>query len=459
MFKRVIFLLLDGARWDVFNQLLKEGCLPTIEKYIVNPGTLLKGVTCFPSTTGPAYLPYLCGLFPGTMNIPGVRWLDKKIFARNRLSRDALRSYMGHEAFLFNQDMENFLALFDFFSHSATLFSRVGKSAKICLARKENFLFYPLAHYFHNWDRINRIVHREIKKWVREVKEGFLFAVIASIDAYSHLYSPFHHKTLKSYIFVNKLVGEIVPYLKDTLLILASDHGLSPTKKHLDLAGLINTYKRCIYYPLIFKPKPKAAEMVSGNGMSHLYFKNSKGWAERTLWEELEKEGIIKLLMKQQAIDFIAGLNEKGEIVVSKIDGEGRILYKEDKFYYNFSGKDPLGFNQEINGICSEEGLFKSLKTPYPDSLVQLTQIFKAERCGDLVVSAKEGFDLRAHWEIPEHYGTHGALVANQMFVPIAINTKVNVNKEAIRTVDIFPTILRFCGKKIPEGLDGRSLY
>jgi len=73
MFKRVIFLLLDGARWDVFNQLLKEGCLPTIEKYIVNPGTLLKGVTCFPSTTGPAYLPYLCGLFPGTMNIPGVR--------------------------------------------------------------------------------------------------------------------------------------------------------------------------------------------------------------------------------------------------------------------------------------------------------------------------------------------------------------------------------------------------
>ena len=457
--KRVVFLLLDGARWDIFNQLLKQNYLPAIKEYVVNPGTLLKGVTCFPSTTGPAYLPYLCGLFPGTMNIPGVRWLDKKKFSKNHFAQKAIRSYMGYDAFLFDQDVGNFLTLFDFFDFSASLFSCISKGSKIRLAKKEKFLFYPLAHYFHNWDRINKIVYREVKKWVKNTQEGFLFAVISSIDAYSHLYSPFHDKTLKSYIFVDKLVERIVPYLKDSLLILASDHGLSPTKKHLDLAGLINNHKRCIYYPLIFKPRPEAAEMVSGNGMSHLYFKNSRGWAERTFWEELKDEGIIKILVEQQAVDFVAGLNKKGEIVVCKIDGESYIFCRQNKFYYNFVGKDPLEYNKKFNGISSEESFLKSLKTPYPDSLAQLTQLFKAKRCGDLVISAKEGFDLRAHWEIPEHHGTHGALVANQMFVPIALNININVNEKIIRTVDIFPTILKLCDKKIPENLDGKSLY
>ena len=70
-------ILADGARWDMMNKLLVSGELPNIQKYIVVPGGTYRGVTVFPSTTGPAYFPFLNGCHPGTLNVVGVRWFDK----------------------------------------------------------------------------------------------------------------------------------------------------------------------------------------------------------------------------------------------------------------------------------------------------------------------------------------------------------------------------------------------
>ena len=70
----------DGARPDVFKRLLDEGHLPNIKNEILSQGTYREATSCFPTTTGPAYLPMLNGCFPGTMNIPGIRWFDKKEF-------------------------------------------------------------------------------------------------------------------------------------------------------------------------------------------------------------------------------------------------------------------------------------------------------------------------------------------------------------------------------------------
>ncbi|MBF8303326.1 MAG: type phosphodiesterase/nucleotide pyrophosphatase, partial [Candidatus Dadabacteria bacterium] len=69
---------------------------------------------------------------------------------------------------------------------------------------------------------------------------------------------------------------------------------------------------------------------------------------------------------------------------------------------------------------------------------------------------AKQGFDLRAKHENPEHRSSHGALFREQILVPLGINIKIK--KEFVRTVDLYPTILHILGKPIPKGSDGVSL-
>src|SRR5215212_6473 len=121
--KRVLFYLVDGAHPDVMSQLLLQNELPNIQR-IVEEGSFRKATSCFPSTTGPAYLPFLTGHFPGTMNITGIRWFDKKEFKRTRINKYAMRSYCGPEAKWFNTDMrEDKPTLFELLPKSYNLYN------------------------------------------------------------------------------------------------------------------------------------------------------------------------------------------------------------------------------------------------------------------------------------------------------------------------------------------------
>ena len=103
---KVIFYLIDGARPDVIKELADQGEIPNIKKYMMEEGSFQVGTTCFPSTTGPAYLPFLTGQFPGAHDITGIRWFDKEAFFRDgRWKRNSMRSYCGYEAKYFNDDM------------------------------------------------------------------------------------------------------------------------------------------------------------------------------------------------------------------------------------------------------------------------------------------------------------------------------------------------------------------
>jgi hypothetical protein len=90
---------------------------------------------------------------------------------------------------------------------------------------------------------------------------------------------------------------------------------------------------------------------------------------------------------------------------------------------------------------------------PRPDAAVQLEQLFRAERAGDLFISAKQGFDLRGRWEIPEHKSTHGALVPSQMHVPLIVSHPIR--RGPLRTSDVFPTVLKLMGREPPDSIDG----
>ena len=86
--KRVIFLLLDGSRVEAINKYLDLGYLPNLKNLIENKGSNQSAITVFPSTTGPAYVPFLMGLYPGNANLPGIRWFDKYKYSKSKWNRD-----------------------------------------------------------------------------------------------------------------------------------------------------------------------------------------------------------------------------------------------------------------------------------------------------------------------------------------------------------------------------------
>ena len=106
--------------------------------------------------------------------------------------------------------------------------------------------------------------------------------------------------------------------------------------------------------------------------------------------------------------------------------------------------------------LSFEEILRETQNSDYPDAIAQIVQLFKSPRCGDIVISAETGYDLRKDYEYPEHKSSHGSLKREHMVVPLIINKKIN--DKNIRTVDLFPTILNYLGKDLIDGIDGKNL-
>ena len=90
--KKVIFLLLDGARNDVLESLINNGSMPNLKSIIDDGGSFSTAVTVFPSTTGPAYIPFISGVFPGISNMPGIRWFDKVTVSYTHLTLPTIYS-------------------------------------------------------------------------------------------------------------------------------------------------------------------------------------------------------------------------------------------------------------------------------------------------------------------------------------------------------------------------------
>src|SRR5439155_430724 len=120
--RKVCFVLVDGARADVVRDLLERGDLPNLACHVVEPGGLTVGTSVFPSTTGVAYLPFLYGVYPGTANIPGIRWLDRAGATGDwRAQWRAARSYCGVQAGWLNRDLETGPSIFELVPESVAL--------------------------------------------------------------------------------------------------------------------------------------------------------------------------------------------------------------------------------------------------------------------------------------------------------------------------------------------------
>jgi hypothetical protein len=105
--------------------------------------------------------------------------------------------------------------------------------------------------------------------------------------------------------------------------------------------------------------------------------------------------------------------------------------------------------------MSHREALEETAETAYPDALVQITQLFRTRRTGDLVISAAVGYDLRERFEWPEHFSSHGGLLRDHMLIPVA--SSVPLADGPVRSADVASTVLDYLGVPVPSGVDGET--
>ncbi|MDB4971028.1 MAG: hypothetical protein JWN44_6717 [Myxococcales bacterium] len=470
-FQRAFFFLLDGARTDIFEELLARGELPNIARYLVEPGGYRAATTVFPSVTGVAYIPYLTGMFPGRANIPGYRWFDRERYQRRPLSFMRFRNYHGLGSYLMDRDLaKTSRTLFELIKPSSNIFSGISRGTGI----RRNAAYFrrvPAALKFFrtgSWDHVDEAGERFLLRAASRRREKFTFHTTYSIDEYSHHHGPFSARVRARYGEFDGVLGRLVGSLRksgqleSSLLMLGADHGHTEVKAHFDLESFIER----LGYKTLYFPKQMqrwlgatAAVMVAGNGVGHIYLKGPAEWSPRHGAEvHLEKHPtLVEDLLANDGVDHVIYRAAGGEVHVRSRRGAAAITLHDDDVTYKVSGGDPFGYGPMPERMSRLDILERTADSDYPDAPLQVAQLFDSPRAGDFVVSAAHGYDLRAAAkERVEYLSCHGSLHRDHMRVPFAVNVPT-VSRPA-RSVDAFPTILDSLGMQTPAGIDGRTL-
>src|SRR4051794_29249009 len=339
-FTRAFFFLLDGARVDLFSELLQRGDLPNLARYLVEPGRFTPATTVFPSVTGVAYVPYLTGMFPGRANIPGYRWFDRDHYQRRPISLMRFRNYHGLGSYMMDRDLsKDARTLFEIVKPSSNIFSGISRGTGF-RRNAGYFRRIPAAiKWFRtgDWEHIDRAGERFLLRAARRRHEKFTFHTTYSIDEYSHHHGPFSDRARNSYLDFDRVIGKLGAQLRATgqletsLLMMGADHGHTEVKEHFDLERFIEQRGlRTLYFPKQVKRwvGANAAVMVAGNGMGHIYLKGPGKWSERPPAEmHLEEHpSLVEDLLANEAVGHVIYRpHSAGEVRVRSRMGEASI--------------------------------------------------------------------------------------------------------------------------------------
>ena len=435
--RRVILTLVDGLRPDVAEEALALGDLPALAA-MLERGSRARGVTAFPSTTTISYLPFLTGRTPGECNVPSIRWLDRTTYGgRWWRERDRVRSYCGYQAGAIDRDIAAEVpTIFETIGDSIGIFTPIsrGLAPQQNPSRTERQFWGALAHYAMWHQPSDEAVSRHLMRAV-DGPWRFIFAQFPAVDGYTHLTDPRAPKVLRALCAVDRTIGRLRARLaergelEETLILMVSDHGAAVVEHHLDLADWFrNQGVPTLSHPILWERNPRAAVMVAGNGSAMVYASPNEPRATRWPLARLRSReafgvghDVVAALTGEPAVALVAAEEREGEVRVAGGAGvaeEATIVRDGDQIHYRPISGDPLRLGGPVSGTAGE-WLERTWDAAYPDACVQLLDQFSAIRTGDLVVVAREGFDFRDRYEIPEHRSGHGSLIRAHMQVPI----------------------------------------
>ena len=380
-----------------------------------------------------------------------------------------MRSYCGPEAAWFNTDMPVEKAtLFELLGESYNLYNMITRNVpdEYDLGKKGKGWLYTRAHFLKRHHPVDLQGHQRIMEMLKSGKDfDFLFAVFPSVDWDSHYHHISDPRTIEAYQIADRSIGEVRALLEEkgcwenTLFMLTSDHGLTPSHTHFDLGDWMTAQGlKSVSYPVIWRGNPKSAVMISGNSFGSIHLLNHEGSdvLHQTRLLEVFGQERMDALLSEAAVDFVTYRGDiDGEFYVQNQQGNAVIRNHNDMYSYEPLSADPLGLG-DIAPSNHRQALELTFNSNYPDALVQISQLFRSRRAGDIVVSAKNGYDLRDFWEYPEHKGSHGSLTKEHIQVPLIYNQK-GWAEHAARTADLFPTLLKWM-EKPARSTEGEAL-
>ena len=470
---RCILLLVDGLRADVAEAQLAAGALPNLAA-MVRTGGAQRAITSFPSTTSVAYLPFLAGRTPGSCNIPSIRWLDRRRYGgRWWRERDAVRSYCGYQAGKLDADIDaEVRTIFELVPESLAIFTMISRGLTPARdpAQRARRFWGAVAHFAGSHIPCDAAVAKHL---LREI-EGpwrFIFAQFPAVDGCTHASGPDSPRTLRALHGVDHAVGLVRDALArrgeldDTLMLLVSDHGASAVHTHFDLADWFRAQGvPTMSHPVIWTRAPRAAVMVAGNGSAMVYAQPDRSRRERWPMDRLRMPDafgtsgdIVAALVSEPAVAFVAAENGSGGLRIVSAGGTADVVTTSDgEIGYRPALGDPLELGNAWEGSAAE-WLARRWDSPYPDAAHQLLDLFRSTRTGDLVVAAREGYDLRRRFEYPEHKAGHGSMVRSHMHTPLWASRPLP--GVPMRTVDVFPAMLDWLRVARPSELDGCAVW
>ena len=469
---RCLLLLVDGLRPDVAEARLQAGELPHLEA-MLREGGHTRAITVFPSTTSVAYLPFLTGCTPGTCNIPSIRWLDRRAYGgRWWTEREAVRSYCGYQAPRLDGDIApDVRTIFELVPESIGLFTPIARGLTSARdpSRRERQLWGAVAHYAQWHQPSDDAVTRHLLRAV-EGTTRFVFAQFPAVDGYTHQTHPDAEPVRRALRRVDATVGAVRARLRErgdlasTLILLVSDHGSASVHTHLDLADWFRAQGvATLSHPVLWERAPRAAVMVAGNASAMVYARPGAPRPARWPIERLRRPDafgssgdLVAALLREPAVGLVAATTAEGDVWVSDAEGDARILRTPRGIRYEPLAGDPLRCGGPRTGPA-RDWLEATWDDAYPDAAYNLLDQFAADRAGDLLVVAREGYDFRRRFEVPEHRAGHGSLVRSHMQTPVWSSEPLPA--EPIRTVDLFPSMLDWLDVPAPERMDGDPVW
>ena len=467
--RTLLLIVADGVRHDVLHEEIQRGNVPAIAA-LCERGHRCEVASCFPSVTGPAYVPFLTGRFPAEVGVPGLRWFDRQ--RKVGLWPAYSRSYSGIDIWCLDWDLApDTPTLFELAKPSLAAMSMLGRGSRINFGRSVGFMARVTPSHFRGdldgWRRAEQGATRQFLREFERNRPQFATLAILSADKRAHKEGGESLGVRNAILDINdavasaRAIAERGGWADQLDIWMVGDHGHAPVAHHDDLQGWLEQRGlRVRAHPQILQRSVDVALMVGGNAMAHIYLNPQTRTCE--FWPALSGkwESLHDALLQRDSVGLLAVATSEHVVrVASNLHGAAEIRKAETAGQSSWSYRpltgDPLELGGELSALDSAAAFDACAATQYPDSLVQLSSLVRAPRSGDVVISAARGWDLRSRFEPLVHVSTHGALLREQMTVPLIIDRPIT--RTPRRTADVFPSALEALGLPVPPGLDGQS--
>ena len=465
MANKVIILGLDGATWTKLDEFLEKGIMPHFSS-IIKKGT--KGIlnSNFPFTSGTAWTTIFTGVNPGKHGIPHHTIGGKQevpsiwqILSDRGLSSvvmndlityppTEIQGVMVSGGFSTPSESENFTFPSKIQKEIDTLIDSYKPSLdKNSLKKAQEG---DLEGFFEDVQNFGNNVIQVGLHLAKKYEWDVFSTTIENPDFIHHFFWGETNFLKKFYSWMDNTINEFykIAEANDANLIIVSDHGFGPIKKHF----LVNAWLEQSGFTKLAKPGKIRKALSKTTVKRDSVRKNLSKFKIRKIASKLIPQGIKGMIPIEETEE---GYIEKNTKIFSEAYNE-IIVNIEDSDSYEKVRNEIIQKLMEIeeNG---EKIVSKALKRedvfhgPYVKRAYDIQLLLNEGYCWSpsirekYVLSSKEFEKLRTGDHRPE-----GILFA----VGPDIKSEHNLEKE-INNLDIFPTILHLLEQNIPDYVDG----